>query len=72
MKIHVGDFKWSWWMSAVIIVLMGGHLAVPHLLSHVALSAGVLSFMAVLLVAKHLGVAAMLLGPVVSRFRRHR
>jgi hypothetical protein len=25
-----------------------------------------------LLVAKHLGVAAMLLGPVFSRFRRHR
>jgi hypothetical protein len=72
MKIHGREFSWSRWMSAIIIVLMAAHLVVPYALSHVALSAGVLSGVAVLLVAKHLGVAAVLAGPVLSRFRRHR
>jgi hypothetical protein len=72
MKIHGRDVTWSWWMSAVIIVLMAGHLVVSYALSHVALSAGVISGVVVFLVDKHLGVAAVLAGPVLSRFRRHR
>jgi len=72
MKIHGRDVTWSWWMSAVIIVLMAGHLVVPYALSHVTLSAGVISGITVLLVAKHLGVASMLLSLVFSRFGRHR
>jgi len=59
-----------WMLPAAAVVLIAGHIILPYLLSHTALSAAVVSGVIVLMVVKHLGLLAVLLGPLHARFRR--
>jgi hypothetical protein len=57
-------------LPVAVVVLIAGHVILPYALSHTALSATVVSGVIILIVVKHLGLLAMLLGPVYARFRR--
>ncbi|HLQ45655.1 MAG TPA: hypothetical protein VK137_13040 [Planctomycetaceae bacterium] len=57
-------------LPVVAVVLIFGHIILPYLLSHTALSAAVMSAVIVLIVVKHLGLLARLLGPLRARLRR--
>ena len=61
-------FRRRIWMLAVLTVMLGaGHgIILYYASSHLALSAGLLSGLILIIVSKHLG----LLGPVYALFRR--
>lgn len=68
-----GHRRWltrTWMLPMVAVVLVAGHIILPYLLSHTALSAAVVSGVIVLMVVKHLGLLAVLLGPLRAHFRR--
>jgi hypothetical protein len=57
-------------LPVAIVMVIVGHVVVPYVLTHTAVSATLVSGVLVLIVLKHLGVLAMVLGPVYARFRR--
>lgn len=63
--------KRGWILVVVTIVVIGHALAMRYVLSHVAVSTTVVAGVVVLIVAKHLGAAAVL-GPLYTRLRRRR
>lgn len=60
----------AWMVPVAGIVLVGSHLILYVLRSHLALSAAVVSGVIVLLVIKHVGLLSAVLVPLASRFRR--
>jgi hypothetical protein len=60
----------TWWVPAAALALIAAHVVLPYLLSHVGLSAAVVSGAVALLVVKHLGLLAMALASIRLRFRR--
>ena len=60
----------TWMLPLPAVVLIAGHVILPYSLSHTALSAAVVSGVIVLMVVKHLGLLAVLLGPLRACFRR--
>ncbi len=60
----------AWLLPIVVALVIGGHVvAARYALSHIALSATVVSSLVLLMIAKHLG-AAVVVGPLVARWRR--
>ena len=63
--------RMRWWMAPVVGAVVAGHLMAPYLLSHlvgsVAIASGVL---ALVVAAKHRGLAAILIGPLYGPIRR--
>jgi hypothetical protein len=60
-----------WWVVPVGSAAVGGHMMMPFVVSHASASAAVVSGVVVaVIVAKHLGVAAMLGRSLYSRFGR--
>jgi hypothetical protein len=57
-------------LPAVAVVLIAGHIVLPHVLTYTALSATVVSGVILLMVVKHLGLLAVLLGRLRVHFRR--
>ena len=57
-------------LLAGIVVLVSSPILLYYLSSHAGLPTALLSSIVILLVLKHLGVAALLLGPVYALFRR--
>jgi hypothetical protein len=70
MKGHRRPLTRTWMLLVAAVVLIPAHIILPYLLSHTALSAAVVSSVIALMVVKHLGLLAMLLGPLRSHFRR--
>ena len=70
MNIHRRRSGRSVTLTLMIVALASGHLLVPYVLSHVTLSAAIVSGLVVVVVAKHVGLAAVLFRPVVTRLRR--
>lgn len=54
----------------MIVALAGGHLIVPYVLSHMTLSTAIVSGLVAVVVAKHVGLPAVLFRPVLTRLRR--
>lgn len=70
MSRHRWLTRRSWLLPIVVALLVGGHvIAARYALSHIALSATLVSSLALLMIAKHLG-AAVIAGPLVARWRR--
>ena len=70
MKGHSRLLTRMWMLPVAAVVLVAGHIVLPYLLAHTALSATVVPGVVVLMVAKHLGLLAALLGPLHAHFRR--
>lgn len=70
MNIHSRLSTRSWMLTLAIIALAVGHLFVPYVFSHLTLSAAVVSGLVAVMIAKHVGVAAVLFRPVLIRLRR--
>ena len=70
MNAHGRPLTRWWVVPVVVITVITGHLTVPYVFLHAGLSAAVVSGGAALMVAKHMGVGAMLLNLARARFRR--
>lgn len=66
MKEHSRVLKRSWILAVGVAVLMTGHVIFFNHLRHAGESAVAVAGLALLAIAKHLGM----LGPLYSRFRR--
>lgn len=66
MNIHRRRSGSSRTLTLMIVALAGGHLIVPYVLSHVTLSAAIVSGLVAVVVAKHVGLAAVLFRPVLN------
>ena len=71
MTGHRRPPKHIWLLVLIAVVLIGHLVALRYLLSHVAVSAAVVSGVVVVIIGKHLGAAAAF-GPLYARFRRRR
>ena len=69
MNIHRRRSGSSWPLT-LTVALAAGHLIVPYVLSHLTLSGAIVSGVVVVVVAKHVGLAALLFRPVLARLRR--
>jgi hypothetical protein len=68
MKGHALSHRRMWVLALLAILLIAGHgVILYYASSHLALSAGLISGVIVLIVIKHLG----LLGPTYALLRRH-
>jgi hypothetical protein len=56
-------------LPAAVVVLIAGHIGLPYLLSHMALSAAVVSTLIGLMAVKHLGLLAGLLALLIGGLR---
>jgi hypothetical protein len=70
MKGHRQLLTRTWMLPMVAVVLIAVHIILPYLWAHTALSATVVSGVMLLMVVKHLGWLAVLLGPFRAYFRR--
>jgi hypothetical protein len=72
MSGHRHLTKRGWILAGAGTIVVAAHLmALRYVVSHVAVSAAVVSSVVVLVVAKHLA-GAVVFGPLSSRFRRRR
>jgi len=70
MTAHIRVPKRSWLLALMILLLLSAHMLVPYFLRHTAVSATLLSGLVVLMVLKHIGLLAVALRPLYTRFRR--
>jgi hypothetical protein len=70
MNGHPRRLTRTWLFPVVAIALIAGHTIVPYFWAHTVLSATVMSGVILLMVVKHLGLLAVLLGPLRAHFRR--
>jgi hypothetical protein len=71
MKRHRRLLTRTVMLSVGVVVLIAGHaIILSYALSHTALSAAVVSGVMILVVIKHLGWFAVLLGPLYALCRR--
>lgn len=66
MKGHSSLLTRTWMLPVAVVVLILGHVLLPYLLSHTALSVAVASGVTILVLIQHLG----LLGPLYALLRR--
>jgi hypothetical protein len=66
MKAHSRLLTFRWMLPFVVVVLIAGHVILFNHLRHAGASLPVVSGLALLVIAKHLGV----LGPLYTLFRR--
>lgn len=59
-----------WALPIAVIVLIAGPVVLYYILPHVGLPATLVSSVIILMVVKHLGLLAALLGPLYAWFRR--
>jgi len=57
-------------LPVAAVVLIAGHIVLPSVWVHTALSTTVVSGVILLMVVKHLGLVAVLLGRLRAHFRR--
>jgi hypothetical protein len=57
-------------LPVAVVVLIGGHIIVTYFWAYTALSATVVSGVILLMVVKHLGLLAVLLGQLRAHIRR--
>ena len=70
MTRHRWVMQRPWVLAAIVALLVAGHLAAArYAIAHAELSAAVVSTVAVVMIAKHVG-AAVLFGPLASHWRR--
>ena len=70
MKGHGRVPRRPWTLPVAAVVLLAGPIVLYYVLSQTALSAAVVSGVIILMVLKHLGLLAVLLGPLYALFRR--
>ena len=66
MKGHSRSLTRPWMLPVGVVVLIAGHVILFNHLRHAGVSRAVVSGLALLVIAKHLGV----LGPLYTLFRR--
>lgn len=59
-----------WWMAPALVVIVAGHAVVPYLFTHATTSAAIVSGLVAFMIAKHLGMAAVVVRSLFGRFRR--
>ena len=70
MKGHRRLLTRTWMVPVAALMLIGGHIVLPYFWAHTALSATVVPGVILLMVIKHLGLLAVLFGPLRALFRR--
>jgi hypothetical protein len=70
MTAHIRVPKGRWLLALMILLLLSAHMLVPYFLTHTAVSATLFSGLVVLMVLEHLGVLAVALRPLYTRFAR--
>jgi hypothetical protein len=70
MKSHKRLLTRTSIVLVVAVVLSVGHIALPYLVAHAALSAAVVSGVIVVVAVIHLGLLGTLLGSLRAHFRR--
>jgi hypothetical protein len=70
MTGHWRLLRRTWILLVAAVVLIGGHVIVTYFWAYTALSGTVVSGLILLMVIKHLGWLAVLLGQLRAHFRR--
>lgn len=70
MKGHSRLLTRTWILLMAAVVLSVGHIVLPYLVAHAALSATVVSGVIVVIAVMHLGLLGALLGSLRAHFRR--
>jgi hypothetical protein len=70
MERHSRLLTRPWVLPVSAVVLIAGPAILYYILSHVGLPAALVSGVIILMVIKHLGLLAVLLGPLYALFRR--
>jgi len=70
MKGHSPLLTRAWILPMAAVVLGVGHIVLPDLVAHAALSATIVSGVIVVIAVMHLGLLGALLGSLRAHFRR--
>jgi hypothetical protein len=70
MKGHSRLLTRTWILLMAAVVLSVGHIVLPYLVAHAALSATVVSGVIVVIAVMHLGLLGALFGSLRAHFRR--
>ena len=72
MKRHGWPFERSWMLPVVLVALAVGHLIVPYVFVRRVLPVAIVSGLVLFIVAKHVGLVAILVAPAYNRYKRRR
>jgi hypothetical protein len=70
MKGQSRPFARPWMLPVGVVVLIAGPVILYYVLSRAGLATAMVSGVIILMVIKHLGLLAVLLGPLYAMFRR--